>query len=109
MDSWDVARLEVALGMHTLRPIDPAALRKKVRRVTRHKGFDSRTLVSTSSIHLPKRYLGEKPSSDGNALTGRLYSTVQWHCSADAGLTDSILIDHVSRVSAQQRHQRQVR
>ena len=45
MDSWDVARLEVALGMHTLRPLDPAALRRKVRRVTRHKGFDSRTLV----------------------------------------------------------------
>ena len=51
MDSWDVARLEVALGMHTLRPIDPAALRKKVRRVTRHKGFDSRTLVSTFTVH----------------------------------------------------------
>jgi len=50
MDSWDVARLEVALGMHTLRPIDPAALRKKVRRVTRHKGFDSRTLYNDIAL-----------------------------------------------------------
>jgi hypothetical protein len=50
MSSWDVARLEVALAMHTLKPIDPQALRKKVRRVTRHKGFDSRTLVLFLSI-----------------------------------------------------------
>ena len=45
MTSSDVARLEVALAMHTLKPIDPQALRKKVRRVTRHSGFNSRTLV----------------------------------------------------------------
>merc|ERR1712071_101651 len=50
MDSWDVARLEVALGMHTLKPIDPSALRKKVRRVTRHKGFDSRTLYNDIAL-----------------------------------------------------------
>jgi len=50
MDSWDVARLEVALGMHTLRPLDPAALRRKVRRVTRHKGFDSRTLYNDIAL-----------------------------------------------------------
>ncbi len=48
MSSWDVARLEVALGMHVLKPtLDPAAVRMKCRRITRHKGFDSRTLVNT--------------------------------------------------------------
>ena len=45
MSSWDVARLTVALQMHTLRPLDAQAIRVKVRRVTRHKGFDARTLV----------------------------------------------------------------
>ena len=45
MSSWDVARLSVALQMHTLKPLDSNAIQKKVRRLTRHKAFDSRTLV----------------------------------------------------------------
>lgn len=46
MSSTDISRLEVALGMHTLKPYDSQALRKRVRRVVRHKGFDPVTLVS---------------------------------------------------------------
>ena len=46
MSSYDVAKLEAALGMHSLKPIDPEAKRVKIKRVTRHKGFNSRTLVS---------------------------------------------------------------
>lgn len=46
MSSWDIARLQVAVKMHTLKPIDPEAIRMKVKRITRHKGFDSRTLVN---------------------------------------------------------------
>lgn len=45
MSSTDISRLEVALGMHTLKPYDEQALRKRVRRVVRHKGFDPVTLV----------------------------------------------------------------
>lgn len=52
LSSWDIPRLEVVLGMHILKPsIDPQALRKRVKRVTRHKGFDSKTLAS---CRLPK-------------------------------------------------------
>jgi hypothetical protein len=50
MSSWDVSRLTVELGMHVLKPSSDAQVSKKVRRVTRHKGFDSRTLVSSQNI-----------------------------------------------------------
>lgn len=46
MSSHDLSKLQIALGMHTLKPYDSQAVRKKVRRVVRHKGFDSKTLVS---------------------------------------------------------------
>ena len=45
MSSTDVSRLEVALAMHTLKPYDSQAVRKRVRRVVRHKGFNPVTLV----------------------------------------------------------------
>jgi len=50
MSSWDVARLSVALQMHTLKPIDPNAIKKRIRRVTRHKSFNSRTLYNDIAI-----------------------------------------------------------
>ncbi|XP_046654787.1 trypsin-1-like isoform X1 [Daphnia pulicaria] len=50
MSSWDVSRLTVELGMHVLKPISDAQVSKKVRRVTRHKGFDSRTLYNDIAI-----------------------------------------------------------
>ena len=46
MSSWDVARLNVAVQMHVLKPLDPQAIRIKVRRLTRHKGFSATTLVN---------------------------------------------------------------
>ena len=54
MTSTDVARLEVALGMHTLKPRDPLAVRRRVRRVVRHKGFNARTLVGRFSDNIPR-------------------------------------------------------
>lgn len=50
MSSYDVAKLEAALGMHSLKPIDPEAKRIKIKRVTRHKGFNSRTLYNDIAI-----------------------------------------------------------
>ncbi|KAI9553933.1 hypothetical protein GHT06_019204 [Daphnia sinensis] len=50
MSSTDISRLEVALGMHTLKPYDTQALRKRVRRVVRHKGFDPVTLYNDVAI-----------------------------------------------------------
>lgn len=50
MSSWDVGRLEVAFGMHELKPSHQSStplVKVKVRKVTRHRGFNSRTLVIT--------------------------------------------------------------
>lgn len=46
MSSWDVARLTVRLGDHNIRTNSEVNhVEKKVKRVVRHRGFDSRTLV----------------------------------------------------------------
>lgn len=46
MSSWDVARLTVRLGDHNIRTNSEVNhIEKKVKRVVRHRGFDSRTLV----------------------------------------------------------------
>lgn len=45
MSSWDVARLRVRLGDHNIKTdYDVQHIERKVKRVVRHRGFDSRTL-----------------------------------------------------------------
>lgn len=47
MSSWDVARLTVRLGDYNIRVNSEVRhIEKKVKRVVRHRNFDSRTLVS---------------------------------------------------------------
>lgn len=47
MSSWDVARLTVRLGDYNIKTNSEVKhIEKKVKRVVRHRGFDSRTLVS---------------------------------------------------------------
>ena len=41
--SHDVAKLEVVFGLHRMQ--DSNAVRRKVRRVTRHKAYDAKTMV----------------------------------------------------------------
>jgi acetolactate synthase regulatory subunit len=49
MSSWDVARLTVRLGDHNIKiNSEVRHIEKRVKRVVRHRGFDSRTLVSTN-------------------------------------------------------------
>lgn len=49
MSSWDVARLTVRLGDYNIKTNSEVKhVEKKVKRVVRHRGFDSRTLVSVS-------------------------------------------------------------
>jgi acetolactate synthase regulatory subunit len=51
MSSWDVARLTARLGDHNIKiNTEVRHIEKKVKRVVRHRGFDSRTLVGTSYI-----------------------------------------------------------
>lgn len=47
MSSWDVARLTVRLGDHNIKThVETQHIEKRVKRVVRHRGFDSRTLVN---------------------------------------------------------------
>lgn len=46
MSAWDVARLTVNLGDHNIKTTtETRHVVKKVKRVVRHRGFDSNTLV----------------------------------------------------------------
>lgn len=46
MSSWDVARLTVRLGDYNIKTnAEVKHIEKRVKRVVRHRGFDSRTLV----------------------------------------------------------------
>ena len=46
MSSWDVARLTVRLGDHNIKlSTETMHEERRIKRVVRHKGFDSRTLV----------------------------------------------------------------
>ncbi|CAH1153687.1 unnamed protein product [Phaedon cochleariae] len=51
MSSWDVARLTVRLGDHNIKINSEARhIEKRVKRVVRHRGFDSRTLYNDIAI-----------------------------------------------------------
>ncbi|XP_063220612.1 proclotting enzyme-like [Bacillus rossius redtenbacheri] len=51
MSSWDVARVTVRLGDHNIKTNSEVRhIEKKVKRVVRHRGFDSRTLYNDVAI-----------------------------------------------------------
>lgn len=51
MSAWDVARLTVRLGEHNIRiSTEVKHVERKVKRVVRHRGFDSRTLYNDIAI-----------------------------------------------------------
>lgn len=51
MSSYDVARLTVRLGDHNIRiSTEVKHVERKVKRIVRHRGFDSRTLYNDISI-----------------------------------------------------------
>lgn len=55
MSSWDVARLTANLGDYDIRSqTETQHVTRKIKRLVRHKGFDSRTLVSEEGM-LDKR------------------------------------------------------
>ncbi|KAI9553935.1 hypothetical protein GHT06_019206 [Daphnia sinensis] len=76
LSSWDIPRLEVVLGMHVLKPsIDPEALRKKVKRVTRHRGFDSYTLYNDIAIITLMSPVTYGPTISPICLPTKMFST----------------------------------
>lgn len=51
MSAWDVARLTVRLGDHNIRiNTEVKHVERKVKRIVRHRGFDSRTLYNDIAI-----------------------------------------------------------
>ncbi|XP_055594263.1 serine protease 44 [Uranotaenia lowii] len=51
MSSWDVARLSVRLGDHNIRSnTEVQHVERRVKRLVRHKGFDSRTLYNDVAV-----------------------------------------------------------
>ncbi|KAL9706556.1 hypothetical protein quinque_010074 [Culex quinquefasciatus] len=51
MSSWDVARLSVKLGDHNIRSTTEVVhVERKVKRLVRHRGFDSRTLYNDIAV-----------------------------------------------------------
>lgn len=53
MSSWDVARLTVRLGEHNIKTnTETLHEERKIKRVVRHRGFDSRTLVREITLFI---------------------------------------------------------
>ncbi|XP_058447265.1 putative serine protease 29 [Malaya genurostris] len=51
MSSWDVARLSVKLGDHNIRSnTEVTHIERRVKRLVRHRGFDSRTLYNDVAV-----------------------------------------------------------
>jgi hypothetical protein len=46
LSSNEIAGVEVLLGLHTLKPMDAQVVRRKLRRVVRHKGYHAANFVS---------------------------------------------------------------
>lgn len=51
MTSWDVARLTVRLGDHNIKSdTEVKHVERRIKRVVRHRGFDSRTLYNDVAV-----------------------------------------------------------
>lgn len=61
LSPYEIAGLDVILGMHTLKPMDPQVVRRKIRRVTRHRNYDAAKFVSYfTSYRLFENYSNNK-------------------------------------------------
>ena len=46
LSSEEIKGLELVLGLHTINPMDTNAVRRKLRRIIRHKGYHAANFVS---------------------------------------------------------------
>jgi V8-like Glu-specific endopeptidase len=101
MSSWDVARLSVALSVHTIKPLDSQSSSYKVRRVTRHKSFDSRTLYNDVAILTLESAVQFSPkvspiclpsASDSNSYVNRDTVVMGWGTLREGGSQASKLM-----------------
>ncbi|KAF5291988.1 hypothetical protein FQA39_LY14149 [Lamprigera yunnana] len=100
MSSWDVARLTVRLGDHNIK-IDSEVkhIEKKVKRVVRHRGFDSRTLyndVSILTMDSPVAFTHQVrpiclPRSTGESHEGKTGTVIGWGSIRESGPQPQVL------------------
>ncbi|KAJ1523857.1 hypothetical protein ONE63_010413 [Megalurothrips usitatus] len=100
MSSWDVARLTVRLGDHNIRTnSETRHVEKKVQRVVRHRGFDSRTLyndVAILTLDSPVQYRHDirpicMPGSGGQQYSGKTATVIGWGSLRESGPQPAVL------------------
>lgn len=98
--SWDVARMTVRLGDYNIRiNTEVKHLERKVKRIVRHKGFDSRTLYNDIAIlTLDKKVPFSRgirpvclPSAASGPFYGKTGTVVGWGSLREMGPQPSIL------------------
>jgi len=87
MTSNDVAAMSVVIQTHTIKPVDPWSAQVKVRRVTRHKSFNSRNLVKPPVHFISSLAYSLSLSS---IKSDKLKFIVQRRCHFDVGDADPI-------------------
>lgn len=87
MTSWDVARLTVRLGDHNIKSdTEVKHVERRIKRVVRHRGFDSRTLyndVAVLTMDSPVAFTHSVrpiclPSSSAKQYSGSTGTVIGW-------------------------------
>ncbi|KAJ8918694.1 hypothetical protein NQ315_015014 [Exocentrus adspersus] len=99
MSSWDVARLTVRLGDHNIRTNSEIRhVEKRVKRVVRHRGFDSRTLYNDiailtldSPIEFSQQIRPVCLPTGGSDHSGKTATVIGWGSLRESGPQPAIL------------------
>ncbi|XP_019871299.1 proclotting enzyme-like [Aethina tumida] len=99
MSSWDVARLTVRLGDHNIKThTETRHIEKRVKRVVRHRGFDSRTLYNDiailtldSPVEFTKNIRPVCLPSSGRDFAGQTGTVIGWGSLRESGPQPAIL------------------
>lgn len=99
MSAWDVARLTVRLGDHNIKSnSETKHIEKKVKRVVRHRGFDSRTLYNDiailtldSPVTFTKNIRSICLPSGGNLYAGQTATVIGWGSLRESGPQPAVL------------------
>nr|XP_023020913.1 proclotting enzyme [Leptinotarsa decemlineata] len=99
MSSWDVARLTVRLGDHNIKTnSETRHVEKRVKRVVRHRGFDSRTLyndIAILTLDSPIEFTQQiRPvclPSGGSDHSGKTGTVIGWGSLRESGPQPAVL------------------
>jgi len=94
MSSWDVARLTVRLADHNIKTNSEVRhIEKKVKRVVRHRGFDSRTLyndIAILTLDSPVQFSKQVrpiclPTTSSESYAGKTATVIGWGSLRESG------------------------